>query len=103
MLLDGQVFTHAVFGIVCGVVAVGCGIMAALGFALGVWCIVLLPSAYRSQDKFNGRREQRQQMKEQSRTANLIAATGDSRQFMSGQCKPTRLRHLRWALGVISQ
>ena len=84
MLLDGQTFTHAVFGIVCGVVAVACGlysartdrpnrwegrIMAGLGLALGIWCIVMLPSAYRLQEKFNGRREQRQKMEEKNKPA----------------------------------
>src|SRR2546429_7063745 len=87
MLLDGQVFTHAVFGILCGVAALTCGlaagrkdpshrwegrIMAGLGFTLGVWCLVMLPSAYRFQEKFNGRREQRQKIEEQKRTANAL-------------------------------
>ena len=73
--LDGQTFTHAAMGLVFGAAAVACGlasarrdpphrwegwIMAALGVVLGLWCIVLLPSAYRFQQKFNGRREQRQ-------------------------------------------
>ena len=71
-ILDGQTFSHAVFGVVCGVAALVCGLaaarrdppnkwigrtMAGFGFALGVWCIVMLPSAYRFQDKFNHRRE----------------------------------------------
>jgi hypothetical protein len=53
LILDGQTFTHAVFGIVCGVAAFVCGlgaarkdppnrwigrIMAGFDFALGVWC-----------------------------------------------------------------
>ena len=74
-ILNGQVFTHAVFGIVCGLTALACGlasarkdrphrwegrIMAGLGFALGVWCLVMIPSAWRFQEKFNGRREQRE-------------------------------------------
>jgi hypothetical protein len=78
-LLDGQTFSHAVFGIICGVVVVVFGlaassqdpahrwtgrIMAVLGFTLGVWCLVLLPSAYRFQQHFNHRREERQQTKE---------------------------------------
>ncbi len=90
-LLDGQTFTHAVLGIVCGVAAVACGlasarkdrpnrwegrIMAGLGLVLGVWCVVMLPSAYRFQEKFNGRREQRQKMDEQNRPANKSAPTG---------------------------
>ena len=74
MLLDGQVFTHAVFGVFCAVVAVGCGltsaregrpnrwegwIMAGLGFVLGIWCLVMLPSSYSQQKNFNSRSEQR--------------------------------------------
>jgi len=67
-LLDGQTFTHAVLGIVFGAVAVACGlasarndpphrlegyIMAFMGLALGIWCIIMLPSAYRFQEHFN--------------------------------------------------
>ena len=74
-ILDGQTFTHAAMGLVFGAAAVACGtasarrdpphcwegwIMTALGVVLGLWCIVLLPSAYRFQKEFNGRREQRQ-------------------------------------------
>src|SRR4051794_23611481 len=86
MLLDGQVFTHAVFGIVCGVAAVACGlasarkdrpyrwegrIMAGLGFALGVWCIVMLPSTYHQQERFNDRsRKYREKMERQNQTPN---------------------------------
>jgi hypothetical protein len=85
MLLDGQTFSHAVFGIICGVAAIACGqrsarmdrpnrwegrIMAGLGLALGVWCIVTLPSAYRFQETFNGRKEQRQKMEKKNKPAN---------------------------------
>ena len=86
MLLDGQVFTHAVFGIVCGVAAVACGlasarkdrphrwegrIMAGLGFALGVWCIVMIPSSYDQQERFNDRtRKYREKMERQNPTPN---------------------------------
>jgi hypothetical protein len=49
--------------------------MTGLGSALGVWCVVMLPSAYRFQEKFNGRREQRQKMEKQSRTTKLNVAT----------------------------
>jgi hypothetical protein len=88
-LLDGQTFTHAALGIVFGVVAIACGlaaareahphrwegrIMAAFGLALGVWCIIMLPSAYRFQKQFNGVWEQRKQKEEQSRPANKPAA-----------------------------
>jgi len=70
-LLDGQVFTHALLGIGCGVVAVLCGlralrndparrraalILAGLGVVLCLWCIVAIPSAYRFQEKFNSQR-----------------------------------------------
>jgi len=86
-LMDGQTFTHAVMGLVFGAVAVACGmasarrdpphrwegwIMAALGVVLGLWCIVLLPSAYRFQKEFNGRREQRRH--EEATPANKPAA-----------------------------
>jgi hypothetical protein len=88
-ILDGQTFTHAVLGVVCGVTALVCGlaaarrdpphrwigrIMAGLGFALGVWCVVMLPSSYRFQEKFNGRREERQKMERRDGTANQSAA-----------------------------
>ena len=68
MLLDGQVFTHAVIGILCGIVTVICGIalaqrpreprwacwtFVALGLALGIWCGIESPSAYHFQQKFN--------------------------------------------------
>lgn len=87
-ILGGQTFSHAVLGVVCGVATLACGlrsaqkdrpnrwegrIMAGLGLALGIWCVVMLPSAYRFQEKFNGRREQIQKMKEQNRTANQSA------------------------------
>lgn len=77
-LLDGQTLTHAATGIFFGAAAFACGmasarldprhrwegwIMAALGVVLGLWCIVLLPSAYRFQKEFNGRTNQRQQAK----------------------------------------
>jgi hypothetical protein len=71
MLLDGQVFTHAVFGIICGIAAVIGGlasarkdyvdegrrwlgrIMAGLGLALAIFCVIQLPSAYGRQARFN--------------------------------------------------
>ena len=64
MLLDGQVFTHAMVGIVCGLVAAACGVVlarrgreprwigwsfAVLGLALTIWCAIESPSAYRYQ------------------------------------------------------
>jgi hypothetical protein len=90
MLLDGQVFTHAVIGIVCGMVAVVCGMvlgrrgrssrwtgwaLAALGLGLGIWCGIESPSAYRYQKKFNDRtREQREKMEKQKETPKQSAA-----------------------------
>ncbi len=88
LLLDGQVFTHAVYGIVCGVVAVACGlvsarkdrphrwegqIMAGLGFALGVWCIVKLPSSYNQERRFNdrSRKYREQRMDRHNKTPNI--------------------------------
>ena len=82
LLLDGQTFTHAVGGIICGALAMACGvvsarkehanavrrwegrIMAGLGLLLAVACIVLLPSAYRFQAKFNERRSVLPQVQE---------------------------------------
>jgi hypothetical protein len=73
MLLDGQTFTHAVFGIIFGGAAIACGllsarrdranptclwegrILAAIGLALAIICVIQLPSAYRFQTKFNER------------------------------------------------
>jgi hypothetical protein len=82
MLLDGQVFTHAVIGIVCGIVSVVCGfvlsqrgrdprwtswMIGALGLALAIWCGIKAPSAYRSQQKFNNRsREHREKIQGQN-------------------------------------
>src|SRR5262252_2062827 len=71
-MLNGQPFTNAVFGIVCGVTAFVCGraaarrdppnrgiglIMAGLGVALGVWCLAVLPFVYPVQKKFNESKE----------------------------------------------
>jgi hypothetical protein len=84
LLLDGQTFTHAALGIICGAVAVACGlgsarrdradatcrwegrIMAGLGLMLGVFCIVQLPSAYRGQAKFNERSRNRQKLEQRA-------------------------------------
>lgn len=86
MLLDGQVFTHAMIGIVCGVVAVVCGVIlarrdrgphwtgwtfAVLGLALAIWCGIESPSAYRFQEKFNNRsREHREKLDRQNQPPN---------------------------------
>lgn len=85
-LLDGQVFTHAMIGIACGVVAAVCGVVlvrrgrpsrwsgwtfSVLGLALAVWCGIESPSAYRYQEKFNNRiREHREKMDRQNQTTN---------------------------------
>ena len=88
MLLDGQTFTHAVLGIICGAVAITCGllsahkdranasclwegrIMAVLGLALAVFCVIQLPSAYRFQTKFNDRARSYQELHETAPATN---------------------------------
>ena len=73
MLLDGQVFTHAVMGIICGGVAIGCGLasarnnqsstkgrwvgraLAGFGLLLILFSAAQLPGAYEFQTKFNER------------------------------------------------
>lgn len=82
MLLDGQVFTHAVFGIFCGLAAIFGGwrsarkdfsqegrrwlgrIMAGLGLVLAVFCAIQLPSAYGRQEKSNRLAESAREAKE---------------------------------------
>ena len=72
-LLDGQTFTHAVMGIIFGIMAIAGGlgsahkdyankerrwlgrIMAGLGLVLALFCAIQLPSAYRTQTRFNER------------------------------------------------
>lgn len=76
LMLNGQTFAHACFGVFCGVAALTCGlasarkdpahrwlgrIMAGVGVVLAIWCVVLIPSAYHYQKRFNDRREQRQE------------------------------------------
>jgi hypothetical protein len=88
MLLDGQTFTHAAEGLVCGVAAVVCGlvsarrdhsnatcrwegrIMASLGLVLALFCVVQLPSAYQFQTKFNERSKKAREMMEAKPTPN---------------------------------
>ena len=88
MLLDGQTFSHAVIGLVCGGAAIACGlastrrdywdatcqwegrIMAALGLLLVIICVVQLPSAYRFQTKFNERSKKAREMREAKPTPN---------------------------------
>lgn len=77
-MLNGQPFTNAVFGVLCGVTALVCGraaarrdpsnrgsglVMAILGVALGVWCLVMLLFAYPVQKKFNENKEKRHRMR----------------------------------------
>ena len=95
LLLDGQTFTHAVLGIIFGAAAIGCGlgsarkdrtnatcrlegrIMAALGLALVVFCVIQLPSAYRFQTKFNARIKNYQKLHETSaRPASELVEAG---------------------------
>jgi len=85
MLLDGQVFTHAVMGVVLGVGAVFAGraaarrdpphrwegwIMSVLGGILVVFSVAALPSAYRFQKQFNGRVKEIRLRKEEDKAAN---------------------------------
>jgi hypothetical protein len=74
-ILDGQTFTHCVFGIFCGCTALGCGlaaartkqndktrrwegrIMAVLGMLLILFLLPQLPSTFRFQTEFNQIRE----------------------------------------------
>src|ERR1700734_3859613 len=81
LLLDGQTFSHAVFGIICGIAAVVGGlvsaskdyahegrrwlgrIMAGLGLVLAIFCVVQLPSAYEFQAKFNEQIRKAHEMK----------------------------------------
>ncbi|MDB6065440.1 MAG: hypothetical protein JWR26_1648 [Pedosphaera sp.] len=71
--LDGQTFSHAVIGILCGIAAIVGGlvsarkdfsnfgrrrlgqVMAALGLTLAILCSLHLPSDYAFQKKFNQR------------------------------------------------
>jgi hypothetical protein len=93
MILDGQTFSHAVLGIVCGIVAALSGltsvrkdysdkgrrwlgrIMAGLGLALALFCAVQLPSAYRFQAKFNERSKKVREMKNTKPTPGNAAAS----------------------------
>ena len=90
MLLDGQVFTHAVLGIICGGVTIGCGLasaakdrlskarlwvgrgLAGLGVLLVALSIAQLPGAYEFQTRFNER--SRGHRGEQPSLANPAAA-----------------------------
>ena len=105
MLLDGQTFTHAVFGILFGAAAFGCGlgsarkdfsnavcrwegrIMAGLGLVLVVVCVVQLPSAYRFQTKFNERSKRQQDQRPRSANPSLQ------------RTEASRSRHLEFEAG----
>jgi hypothetical protein len=94
MLLDGQVFTHALTGIVCGMVSVVCGVVlsrrgrdprwtswmiAAMGLGLAIWCGIEAPSAYGRQKKFNDRsrehREHREKVRAPNHTGKMVQRT----------------------------
>ena len=88
MVLDGQTFTHAIFGIICGIAAVTSGlvsarkdyadrgrrwlgrIMAGLGLVLAIFCVIQLPSAYRFQTTFNERTRKAKEMENTKLTPN---------------------------------
>lgn len=83
-ILDGQPFTNTIFGIVCGCLAILCGlaskpvkgsgnqglwegrIMAGLGLALVVFLTTQLSEARRFQTKFNNRKKEIQERKQQA-------------------------------------
>lgn len=72
MVLDGQVFTHAVLAIVFGLLATICGLLSAgrepqhrhVGWGLGflgavvtLWGVWTIPGSYERQQRFNGRQK----------------------------------------------
>ena len=90
MLLDGQMFTHSVMGVLFGVAAIWGGlssaqkdhanegrrwlgrIMAILGLVLIVFCVVQLPSAYQAQKKFNARSQRQLEGTPINQTTNTL-------------------------------
>ena len=115
-ILDGQVFTHALFGIGCGAVAVACGSRAARqrrsprmslwflaggGAALVLICTAMLPSSYRSQIQFNRLIERRIQTGRSKGTANQrfeATATSLSASIGDGDGASVAVPHpRRWA------
>jgi hypothetical protein len=88
LFLDGQPFSHAVLGIVCGIAAMICGwssarkdpphqwegrMMAGLGLLLAIRSALAIPSAYRIQKKFNDRKEGEAQHQSRSPYKHLAA------------------------------
>ncbi len=87
LLLNGQPFSNAIFGMLLGAVAVVCGmvaarkdppnrwegrIMAILGAVLAACCIVLLPSGYHVQKNFNATLERIRLKQQQDDMANNV-------------------------------
>jgi hypothetical protein len=87
LFLDGQIFTHAVVGIICGIAAVASGlasarkdyadegrrwlgrILAGMGVVLALFCVVRLPSGYRFQTRFNERSKKAREMMDATNNA----------------------------------
>jgi energy-coupling factor transporter transmembrane protein EcfT len=76
LILDGQVFDHALFGLVCGLITFLCSlfllrkqskrgfkVLAGFGLLLLVLCLLSLPTTYRSQKKFNDKIEEIRKMR----------------------------------------
>lgn len=79
LILDGQTFSHAVTGIICGIIAIASGLACArrdhakggrrwggwgtaiLGLGLVAFCILQLPSSYKFQKRFNMRSKEHQE------------------------------------------
>jgi hypothetical protein len=107
MLLDGQVFTHAVQGIICGGVAIACGLVSArkerastmkrwagrslagFGVLLVVISAAQLPGAYEFQTRFNERSRRAREAQDKPRSANERRGVDAGRTFLSaasGSC-----------------
>lgn len=102
MLLDGQTFMHAVFGIICGIAALVCGlgsarkdysnetrrwlgqIMAFLGVVLAVFSVIQLPTAYQTQTRFNERSKKIREMREQKPVKTSILSSRFTSSFWNG-------------------
>ena len=76
LILDGQVFDHALFGVLCGLITFTCciillrkqskwgiKILAGFGLLLLVLSLLNLPSTYRNQKQFNNKIEQIRKMR----------------------------------------